>query len=192
MATSDSFMTLDELNNHPPPQEWLDDIKNENMNIKVGDRFDVKTNAVAIRIKKITKHFVTIEVFRFDDSVFCHDFRLKIKSDDNGKYIIAPSRSWDNPLRNNILGKSKCYFGTDLKYIEKNMTTEGYFRYKSLKEGANYDCLCRWWNEFYNKRFKNKEYRDAGMKIANWFLKCKYDPELKYCKKWLNDEYDNY
>ena len=34
--------------------------------------------------------------------------------------------------------------------------------------------------------------KNQARKIETWFLECKYNPAYKYCRKWVDEEYDNY
>ena len=34
--------------------------------------------------------------------------------------------------------------------------------------------------------------KKSARKIETWFLECKYNPKYKYCRKWVDEEYDNY
>jgi len=48
---------------------------------------------------------------------------------------------------------------------------------------------------FFKKPIKfilDKKERDAVNKISNWFLECKYNPQYKYCRDRLDNEYNSY
>ena len=41
--------------------------------------------------------------------------------------------------------------------------------------------------------YAEKNYvKNQARKIETWFLECKYNPAYKYCRKWVDEEYDNY
>ncbi len=96
-------------------------------------------------------------------------------------------------IKDKILGEAKCYFGTDLQYIEKNTTTEKICKYifqkKSNWDKQAYQGFLNVWKYIYDKRIANKEYQDSANKIGDWFLKCKYNPEYNYCKNMIWDDF---